>query len=406
MRARRSHWAFFVAAMVSPLASADASDKPPLPLDRATVGPGRPVPLAGVVATPLAAPKPPDEPGAVPARGDGRLLLSPGGRRLLALGDRRDSAQVWARAFDGTGWRLLGLPLRLPFGPTTPALALGADGFVLAGEGAGAGRPRVFFYDGRAARFETLPVGPGCAIEAFARDGDDLLAAGSCRKRGLLLRRRAGRWFDEGVKAPPLHAIASGPGGLVAAGERGAIVLREGRGWVVGSTGGHDWRQAAAGRDATYLFAAGEARVHQLRGRELRELPALPPPVEPPSTRPAPHTWDPPALGPEALRQIIALAGGGGPLAVLAEVPSSGDHHRHRTYGLFAWDGRAWADLGRSVQTDNGDFMTRTAARQIVASDEAIWCDDDGRPTLLWPPAAGGKPLARPGVSATGAGGP
>lgn len=398
MRARWSRWALVVAGLVSAPALVGAHDKPPMPLERATVEPARPVPLAGVVAKPLAASEPSDEPGVGFARGDARLLLSPGGRRLLALGDRRDSSRLLVRAFDGARWRLLGLPLRLSVGLRTPALALDADRFVVAGGGAGAGRPWVAFVDGPAGRFETLPVGPGCVLEGFARDGDDLLAAGSCRRRGLLLRRRAGRWFDEGVKAPPLHAIASGPGGLVAAGERGAIVRREGRGWAVGSTGDHDWRQAVAGRDATYLHAAGESRVHELRGRSLRALPALPPPIEPPSTRPPAREWSPPALGPEALRTIVAIAGGGGPLAVLAEVPGSGDHHRRRTYGVFAWDGRAWADLGRSVYTDNGDSVTRAAAQQVVASDEAIWCDDDGQPTLLWPPAAGGKPLARPGV--------
>lgn len=403
MRARWSRWAPLVAGLVSAPALVGAHDKPPVPLERAAVEPARSVPLAGVVAKPLAASEPINEAGVVFARGDGRLLLSAGGRRLLALGDRRDSSQLWVRAFDGAHWHLFGVPVRVSVGPKNPALALDADRFVVASDGAVAGRPWVVFVDGRAARFETLPVGPGCVIEAFARDGDDLIAAGSCRKRGLLLRRRAGRWFDEGVKTPPLHAIASGPGGLVAAGERGAIVLREGRGWVVGSTGDHDWRKVVAGRDATYLHAVGEVRVHELRGRDLRALPALPAPSEPPSARPPARDWSPPAVGPEALRNIVAIAGGGGPLAVLAEVPASGDHYRRRTYGLFAWNGRAWADLGRSVLTDNGDFVTRAAAQQVVASDEAIWCDDDGQPTLLWPAAAGGKPLARPAFLPLGA---
>jgi hypothetical protein len=351
------------------------------------------VPLAAGAAKSVALPVPPDGAEAAPARGDGKLLLSPGGQRLLAIGDRDEGARSLVRAFDGKAWRVLG-PVGLTVDPPSPAIALSGEGFAVA-LGGGEGRPRVVFVNGRAARSEAVPVGKNCTIKALARDGDDLLAAGHCGERGLLVRRHDGRWFDEGVKAPPLYALAAGPGGVVAAGDRGAVVLREARGWVLGSTGEQSWRQAAAGRDATYLVASGDVRVHLLRGRGLDVLPALPPAAEPPMER-RPAAGAPAAAGAEALRRIVAISGGGGALGVLAEVPQGSDHRRRRTYGLFAWDGRDWTDLGRSTQVEQGDAVTRAAARQVVASDEAIWCDDDGVPTLLWPAAAGGKPLGPP----------
>jgi hypothetical protein len=244
-------------------------------------------------------------------------------------------------------------------------------------------RSRLVIFDGSSAHTERVPFDKHCSLDAIAVDGADLLFAGSCKQVGIVVRRTPQKWIDEAITAPPLHAIAVGPAGIVVAGDRGTVAIREASGWVVGSSGKQSWLAAVPGPKSTFLLAANELLIHELRGRAVGDL-VLPVPVEPPGAHSGcTNDCSASSVAPESVRTIVEISAAGGSLVVLAAVPGQGDGFRRHTFGTFAWDGAKWRDFGRSSREDNGDFVTRWEPRHVLASERTIWDDDQRKPRVL-----------------------